>query len=289
MTTRPANSARKPSRTTRRGDASGKSLGMPAAARMSVIESGSSRTPVSIAESPSATERNSGTAKKSPPCRKYWKKNEVRPPRSSGMRRILGSTSGSAPRASRRFSHPMKSHSTTPPPSISQMHGDRPSHSGASGLGWTNPHVPARRTPNTMSPRPSADSAVPTRSSRTPASRVPSSIRRARSEDPEHDHHLAREHVAPREVGREQTADDRTDRDRDRGGGGDQPIRARSLRASEVGRHERDDRGQDQRRPEALEARPPDQQHAEVRRDRGDERPARRRRCSRSRTRACGR
>ena len=105
MTTSPAKSATKPSRATRRGDASGKSLGMPAAARMSVIESGRSRTPVSIAESPSATERNSGTAKKSPPCRKYWKKNEVRPPRSSGTRRILGSMRGSEPRVTRRFSH----------------------------------------------------------------------------------------------------------------------------------------------------------------------------------------
>jgi ligand-binding SRPBCC domain-containing protein len=41
MTTNPANIARKPSRTTRRGEALGKSFGIPAAARISVTERGS--------------------------------------------------------------------------------------------------------------------------------------------------------------------------------------------------------------------------------------------------------
>ena len=95
ITTSPANIARKPSRTTRRGETSGKAFGIPAAARISVKERGSRRTPVSIAESPRAIERKSGIAKNSPPWRKYWKKNEVRPPRRTGTRRIAGSTSGS--------------------------------------------------------------------------------------------------------------------------------------------------------------------------------------------------
>ena len=184
MTTRPANSATKPIWTTRRGEARGRNFGMPAAASKSVIESGNSRTPVSIADSPNATERNSGTAKNNPPCRRNWKKNEVRPPRSTGLRMRARSMSGSEPRAISRFSHVRNSHMTTPPPSISQMVGDRPSHSGAPGLGLTNPHVPERTIPNTTSPRPSAESAVPTRSSRTPARRVPSAIRRARARIP---------------------------------------------------------------------------------------------------------
>ena len=73
---------------------------------------------------------------------------------------------------------------TTPPASISQIVGDRPSHSGAPGLGFTNPQVPERRIPNTISPRPSAESAVPTRSSRTPVLRVPSAMRRASARIP---------------------------------------------------------------------------------------------------------
>jgi hypothetical protein len=44
---------------------------MPAAAMSSVMESGSSRMPVSIAESPSDTERKSGTTKNTPDQTKY--------------------------------------------------------------------------------------------------------------------------------------------------------------------------------------------------------------------------
>jgi hypothetical protein len=39
---------------------------MPIAAARSVIESGSSRTPVASADSPKQTDRNSGTTKKKP-------------------------------------------------------------------------------------------------------------------------------------------------------------------------------------------------------------------------------
>ena len=163
---------------------------------------------------------------------------------------------------------------TTPPPSISQIVGESPSHSGAPGLGLTKPHVPERRTPNTISPRPSADSAVPTRSSRTPALAAALGHAAGEHEDHEHDQDLAREDVAPREVGREQAADDRPDRDRDRGRGGDEPVGAGPFVALEVRGDERDDRGQDQRRADALQARPADQQHGEARRDRRDERAA---------------
>ncbi len=142
-------------------------------------ESGSRRTPVSIAESPSAIERKSGIAKKRPPCRKYWKKNEVRPLRRILVRRIPGSTSGSPPRAITRFSQAAKSQITSPPARISQIDGERPIHRGPSGFGLTNPQVPERRMAKTIRPRPAADSPVPTRSRRTfcGASAV---IRRAR-------------------------------------------------------------------------------------------------------------
>ena len=147
MTTMPANRARNPSRTTRRGEAFGNTFGMPAAARSSVIDSGSSRTPVAMADRPSATERNSGTAKNSPACRRYWKKNAVSPPRSVRFRNIAGSISALSPRASQWFSQARNSRSTTPPASTSQTTGDSPIHSGASGFDCTKPHAPDRRMP----------------------------------------------------------------------------------------------------------------------------------------------
>ena len=92
-TTIPRNNARKPSRTMRRGEACGNNFGIPTAASKSVIESGSRRIPVSIADNPSATDKYSGTAKNSPACRRYWKKNEVSPPRRARTRSSAGSSS----------------------------------------------------------------------------------------------------------------------------------------------------------------------------------------------------
>ena len=132
---------------TRRGDACGKSLGMPTAAITSVIDSGMMRSPVSMAESPSAIERNSGTAKNRPAWSRYWKKNAVSPLRSSRTRRIAGSSSAARPVSRRCFSHSRNRSSTAPPPRINQITGESPSHVGASGLGCTKPQVPARRTP----------------------------------------------------------------------------------------------------------------------------------------------
>jgi hypothetical protein len=157
MITIPANKTRNPTRTTRRGEACGKRLGMPAAASSSVTDSGSNRTPVATAESLSATRKNNGTAKNNPACKKYWKKNDVDPARRVELRNIAGSSRAAAPRARRRASHHVKIHSTAPPERISQITGDSPSHFGASALGWTNPHVPERKMPYTMSPRRSAD------------------------------------------------------------------------------------------------------------------------------------
>ena len=68
------------SSTTRRGDVVGKNFGTPAAASSIVTESGVILIPVSIAESPSATDRYSGTTKKSPIITTNWKKNISSPP-----------------------------------------------------------------------------------------------------------------------------------------------------------------------------------------------------------------
>jgi hypothetical protein len=49
------------------------------------MDRGSNRTPVAIADSPSATDKNNGTAKNRPACRRYWKKNAISPPRRIGV------------------------------------------------------------------------------------------------------------------------------------------------------------------------------------------------------------
>ena len=81
--TMPISTATKPSPTTRRGEAVGKNLGTPAAASNIVTDNGVILSPVSIAESPSATDRYSGTTKNNPIITTNWKKN-ISNRRSSG-------------------------------------------------------------------------------------------------------------------------------------------------------------------------------------------------------------
>ena len=52
----------------------------------SVTDSGRSRTPVATADRPSATDKNSGTAKNRPACSRYWNRNEISPPRRVRLR-----------------------------------------------------------------------------------------------------------------------------------------------------------------------------------------------------------
>ena len=197
------------------------------------------------------------------------------PPRSWMLRSMPGSISAPSPRAIRRFSQTTKSPSAAAPAKISQITGESPNHSGAPGFGCTKPQVPERRMPRTIRPRPAAERTVPTRSSLTPFSAGVSFIRRVRSEDHEDDEHLAGEHPPPRCVGGEDAADQRTESRGDRAGRGDQAVGARAVRLAEVGRDQGDDRGHDQHRPDALEERPADDQHGQVRGQRGRERPAR--------------
>ena len=151
---------------------------MPRAAMSSVIESGSSRTPVSRADRPRATDRKSGTTKKNPACTRYWKKNIVSPPVSWRFWNIAGRTSGSSSREMRLASHRKNSQSTRKPPITSQIVGDRPAHEGPSPFGWIQPHSPERSTPKTSNASPSAESTDPTTSRRGRVSGGASTIRR---------------------------------------------------------------------------------------------------------------
>ena len=187
--------------------------------------------------------------------------------------RIDGRTSGSSPRCSSRRL-PLEEHPDHEQPAEDQPQRRREAEQlrRVRLRRHPAPHARAQHAED-GEPRPAADSTTPTRSIlRRARPRGSSAIRRVSTRIAEHDQHLAGEHPAPAQVGREQPADERADGDGDRARRHHQPVRARPALGAEVGRHERDDRGQDQRRADPLEERPADQQDRQRRRDRGGER-----------------
>ena len=93
-------------------------------------------------------------------------------------------------------------------------------------------------------------------------------------QDREHDHDLSCEHPAPREVRRAEAPDQRPDRDRDGARSRDEPVGRGPALGREVPGNEGDDGRQDQRRADALEERPAEEQHGQALRDRRRERAA---------------
>ncbi len=120
------------------------------------------RRPVWSESSSRTTERKSGTAKKMPACTMYCEKNIVRPPTRPRLRSSAGRSSGSPPIRTSRFSHRMKTKTTSIPSTISQIEGEAPRSCGAPGLGTTQPHSLVRSTPYTTEPRPTTDNNDPT-------------------------------------------------------------------------------------------------------------------------------
>ena len=224
ITTMPVNSATNPSCTTRRGEACGKTLGMPTAANRSVIDSGRSRTPVAIADSPRATERNSGTAKKSPACRRYWKKNDVSPPRRVRFSRIAGSMSA-APSVLQPVVLPSQEEPYDESAGEDQPD-DRgqPEPLGRFGLGLHEP--PGARAQDAVDDQTKPEGGQRCAHEVQPHTRLGWSVGHApgEREDDEDDQDLTGEHPAPREVRGEQAADQRASCHRDRAGGCDQSV-----------------------------------------------------------------
>ncbi len=238
---------------------------MPTAAITSVIDSGMIRSPVSMAESPSAIERNRGTAKNRPAWSRYWKKNAMSPLRSSLTLRIAGSSSAALPVSRRCFSHSRKQEQHRATAEEQPDHRREPQPRGRVGFGLHEP--PGARTQHAVD-----DQAEPERGERG-AHEIEAGallLRRvggAPVEEQDHaDHeHLAHEHVAPRPVRGEQPADQRTERDRDGTPRGHDAVGAWPFGLHEVRRHERHDRRHHQRGAHALEERPPEHEHGEVR------------------------
>ncbi len=72
-------------------------------------------------------------------------------------------------------------------------------------------------------------------------------------QDDEHNEDLTGEHPPPGGIGGQQAADQRPGRHGDRAGRGDQPVGARALITGEVRGDQRDDRGHDERGPDAFQ------------------------------------
>ena len=101
-----------------------------------------------------------------------------------------------------------------------------------------------------------------------------SAIRRVRSRIASTITHFAGEHPAPREVRRAEAADQRADRNGNRARRRHEPVGGGSPLGREVTGNEGDDGRQDQRRADALEQRPAEQQYGQALRERRRQRAA---------------
>jgi hypothetical protein len=150
---------------------------MPAAATSIVTDRGVILIPVSIADRPRATERKSGSTKKTPIITMNWNRNIRSPP--FRPRSISdGLNSGSFPASSTRRMCDPNHRSSRSPATMSQTTGDMPTIDGASSDGRNQPHSPDFSTPNTIRPIPTAHNTEPSASSRGRASTGTSATRR---------------------------------------------------------------------------------------------------------------
>ena len=238
-------------------------------------DSGASERPASIALYSRVICKKSGSAIIAPPrvicciivC-------EI-PIRKCGNRNRSGSSNVAWPSRLRLTSHQANSASALAPSAMSSTTDSPPSCQ--------------TRMPSTTPPMPMTESAAPTASIwRGP---VYFTSRTSRMPDKHHadDHDLERETDPPRQIGRDEPAEQRPDRGRDRGRGTDQRVRLRAGRAFEVAVDERLHRGQQERRAETADDRPEDDDRGEALGDGHRERRRSRTRAGRARRRACGR
>ena len=196
-----------------------------------MIDSGRIRTPVSIAESPSAIERNSGTAKNRPACSRYWKKNDGEPAaqqpdpqdRRVEQRGLTGVAAVLLP-GEEPEQHRAAAEDAARSPATAPATSARPAS------GCTNPQVPDAQDP--VHDQTEAERRERGADEVEAGALLLRRVGRAPVEQQHHadDEHLADEHVAPRPVRGEQAADERTDRDRDRAADGDDPVRPSAAR-----------------------------------------------------------
>ena len=213
------------------GAALGRTLGIPTAITSSEIDSGTSRIPVSIADSSSTTDRNSGIVKKIPDCRKNWKPNSVRPPvelpdaqdRRRQQRLAAVLLEAVAPQQER----PQEQQAARDQPDDRR----RPREGRRVRLGLDQAPLAGLEDPeheqrHAARGQHGADDVDPRALGRRRRLRDPAD----RDEDDDDDDDLAREHPAPGRVGRERPADQRSDGHGDRPGRRDEAVRRRAAR-----------------------------------------------------------
>ena len=283
-------SASRPMRTTSPRRGVGKSRGTPIAAARSVIESGRMRLPVSIADSPSATGQVERHDEEDAGLHEVLEQEHRQPALELLVPSKARRTSGSPPCASTRSSQRKKIQSTKRPPSISQITGESPGPARAAGA-RLDPAPLARaedaedEQPEPECGEPRADEvelrllgspanrrfAVRARGSRSTTTTSPAKTQRQEK------YVVAKPPISgPTATATAPAA-------------ATIPYAAGRRTGREVRGDEGDDRGQDQRRPHALEERPAEQQHREIRAKRGRQRAAAVDHRSRSRTPACAR
>ncbi len=229
----------------------------PSAATKSPTDAGSMRTPVSRASSPWTTWRNRGTVKKIPIRIMFWDRSIATPPRRVEMSK--------QPEVDERIEAAGLA-APLPRPEAGEDH--------AAG----RDHERGQRHPQRLDGRAARDQPAPvaglkdpedhqreTRRGQHPAE--PVEVRHSAlaggladqagaEEDPERDDHLAEEHEPPGEVRRDPAAEDRPDRDSRSGDSAEHSVGQRPVAPVEVPGHQRDECGEHERRPDALEDRP---------------------------------
>ena len=226
------------------------------------MDSGRSRTPVSIADSPSATDRNSGTTKNTPGLEQELEEEHRQPAGELARSRASpGRTSGSRPApitlvppSARRPGAPRAARpATSQTTARARAATARPAWAGPSPTRWT---AARRRRPCRARPR---TAACPTRSSVRLRRGGDVADLAGQQQDDGDDHDLAGEDQPPRGVRRDRAADQRPGRDRD-GTRRRRPGRRRAAASvgREVGGDQGDDRRHDQGGADALQERPAD-------------------------------
>jgi hypothetical protein len=165
------------------------------------------RTPVAIGVSPSATDRNSGTTKKMPAWSRYWKKNDVRPARRPPKRRIDGSIKGSRPASTRWVLPGEEADEHTGAGEEQPQHRRQPEPLGGAGLR-------TKDAPRARAQHGEHHQAEAERREERPDEVELDAGHGGLGGHPLREHHdagdqqhLAHEHESPREVGRDEPAD----------------------------------------------------------------------------------
>ena len=211
---------------------------------------------------------------------RFWENRPISPARSGGILQQVEVHERVAARSPRGGAASARSpRAATAPAAMTKRVSEKPN--GSIGRVLRLDPAPGARLQDARGrwrPRPAADRTAPTTSRRGlgPVAGASATNRvMARMNSDEHD--LADEHDPPAQLGGGPAAEDGADGDAGAGDAADHRVGDLAVAALEVAGDQRGQRGQHQRRADALEDRPAQGQHRHGRRHRGQRRAARRR------------